>query len=114
MSLKKQTLKEEAQELRDNDMRCNCDIDNWKSEQSTGHSCVCRIHKLAVSLKSNQFNIEEKQKITKSWSEYPVGTKAWAASGGYWIKTGENSWKWCTGSSFPTPGGDAILVSLPK
>ena len=28
-------------------VRCNCDLDNWEPEQSSGHSCVCRIHKLA-------------------------------------------------------------------
>jgi len=28
-------------------MRCNCDLDNWEPERSTGHSCVCRIHKAA-------------------------------------------------------------------
>lgn len=27
--------------------RCNCDLDNWQPEVSTGHSWVCRIHKLA-------------------------------------------------------------------
>lgn len=26
-------------------MQCNCDLDNWQPERSTGHSCVCRIHK---------------------------------------------------------------------
>jgi len=29
-------------------MRCNCDLDNWEPEISTGHSCVCRIHKAAM------------------------------------------------------------------
>jgi len=26
-------------------MQCNCDLDNWVPENSTGHSHVCRIHK---------------------------------------------------------------------
>jgi len=30
------------------EMRCNCDLDNWEPERSTGHSWVCRIHKAAV------------------------------------------------------------------
>lgn len=30
-------------------MQCNCDLDNWQPEPSTGHSWVCRIHKAAVS-----------------------------------------------------------------
>lgn len=29
-------------------MQCNCDLDNWEPELSTGHSCVCRIHKAAM------------------------------------------------------------------
>jgi hypothetical protein len=28
-------------------MQCNCDLDNWEPERSTGHSHVCRIHKAA-------------------------------------------------------------------
>lgn len=31
-------------------MQCNCDLDNWEPEQSTGHSRVCRIHKKAQEL----------------------------------------------------------------
>lgn len=30
-------------------MHCNCDLDNWTPEPSTGHSWVCRIHKAAMS-----------------------------------------------------------------
>jgi hypothetical protein len=30
-------------------MQCNCDLDNWQPEPSTGHSRVCRIHKAAVT-----------------------------------------------------------------
>ncbi len=29
-------------------MRCNCDLDRWEPERSTGHSHVCRIHKAAI------------------------------------------------------------------
>lgn len=29
-------------------MQCNCDLDNWEQERSTGHSHVCRIHKAAI------------------------------------------------------------------
>lgn len=28
-------------------MQCNCDLDNWQPERDTGHSHVCRIHKMA-------------------------------------------------------------------
>lgn len=31
-------------------MQCNCDLDNWQPELSTGHSHVCRIHKAAMVL----------------------------------------------------------------
>lgn len=46
------------------------------------------------------------------WNKYPIGTKAFAINGGYWIKT-ERGWKWCTGATFQTPGGDAFKVELP-
>lgn len=32
-------------------MRCNCDLDNWVPEKSTGHSWVCRIHNAAENAK---------------------------------------------------------------
>lgn len=30
-------------------MGCNCDLDNWEPETSTGHSHVCRIHAAAIA-----------------------------------------------------------------
>lgn len=30
------------------EMQCNCDLDNWQPEESTGHSSVCDIHKAAM------------------------------------------------------------------
>lgn len=35
----------------------------------------------------------------------PLGTKAPSFNGGHWVKV-ERGWKWCTGSTFPRPGGD--------
>lgn len=35
----------------------------------------------------------------------PLGTKAPAFNGGHWVRV-EHGWKWCTGSTFPRPGGD--------
>lgn len=29
-------------------MQCNCDLDNWEPERSTGHSHVCRIHRATM------------------------------------------------------------------
>lgn len=51
----------------------------------------------------------------RDWSKYPIDTKAYAFNGGYWIKS-TLGWKWFNGSTFPTPGGDAIgmCVELPK
>ena len=49
----------------------------------------------------------------RDWKDYPVGTKAKAVTGGYWIRV-ERGWRWFNGSTFPTPGGDASgEVSLP-
>jgi hypothetical protein len=31
------------------EMQCNCDLDNWEPEKSTGHSWVCRIHKFVIA-----------------------------------------------------------------
>jgi hypothetical protein len=43
-------LTEIAQKLKDKGVPCNCDLDNWQPEQETGHSWVCRIHKMALKL----------------------------------------------------------------
>jgi hypothetical protein len=43
-------LREIAKQLRADGMRCNCDLDNWEPERSTGHSWVCRIHKKAIDI----------------------------------------------------------------
>lgn len=44
-----------------------------------------------------------------SWEERcnaaPIGTKAPAIGGGYWIKV-KLGWKWTNGATFPCPGGD--------
>jgi hypothetical protein len=55
---------------------------------------------------------EQRSPINRPWSEYPIGTKALAINGGHWIKV-ERGWRWCTGDTFPTPGGEAFTVVLP-
>lgn len=40
-----------------------------------------------------------------SLNNAPIGTRAPAVDGGYWERT-EHGWKWCTGDTFPRPGGD--------
>lgn len=52
------------------------------------------------------------QKPDRPWREYPIGTRAFAINGGHWTKT-PRGWKWCTGATFPTPGGDAYRMQLP-
>lgn len=42
-----QRLRAIAEQLKADGMRCNCDLDNWEPERTTGHSHVCRIHKAA-------------------------------------------------------------------
>ncbi len=49
MAEQAKTLRDIAQAL-EGEMRCNCDLDNWQPERSTGHSIVCRIHKKARSV----------------------------------------------------------------
>jgi len=42
-------------------------------------------------------------------NELPIGTKAFAINGGWWIKKENGRWKWLNnGGSFPSPGGDWI------
>lgn len=51
----------------------------------------------------------------RPWNQYPVGTKAHADNGGFWIRV-SSGWKWGQGSIFPTPGGAAVgnCVELPS
>ena len=51
MSEKEKTLREFAAELKSGGMQCNCDLDNWEPNQTTGHSNVCRIHKRAIQIR---------------------------------------------------------------
>lgn len=43
------TEREKAVEFEET-MQCNCDLDNWEPERSTGHSWVCRIHEAVQEL----------------------------------------------------------------
>lgn len=55
---------------------------------------------------------EKQYTQSKPWNAYPIGTKAYAVMGGHWEKTGRG-WKWCTGATFPTPGGDWQYIVEP-
>lgn len=50
----------------------------------------------------------------RRWDEYPLGTKAHSIMGGHWVRV-QNGWKWHCGSTFPTPGGEAVgqCIELP-
>lgn len=48
--------------LRDEGMKCNCDLDNWEPERSTGHSHVCRIHKAAMMIQHRPHDTPDKWK----------------------------------------------------
>jgi len=49
------TLREHASDVKsEGNLRCNCDLDNWEPERSTGHSWVCRIHKAAIERSKKQ------------------------------------------------------------
>lgn len=56
-----------------------------------------------------------RRKRDRPWSEYPIGTRAYAFNGGHWQRV-ERGWKWCSGDTFPTPSADAIgkCVLLPE
>lgn len=41
-------IRQQSKEAHPN-LRCNCDLDNWEPEISTGHSHVCRIHKAVIA-----------------------------------------------------------------
>jgi hypothetical protein len=48
------TLKQIVDQIRLEGKQCNCDLDNYEPEQDTGHSFVCRIHKIAKERYRNQ------------------------------------------------------------
>ena len=57
--------------------------------------------------------INEKQFTqSKPWGAYPTGTRVYAVNGGFWEKN-KRGWKWCSGSTFPTPGGDWQYIIEP-
>ena len=60
-----------------------------------------------------EMNIRKWEKAEKDIKEYPIGTKYRALGGGYWIRT-KIGFRWYTGSTFPSVGGDWDgYVSIP-
>jgi hypothetical protein len=37
-----------AEQVKAEGVRCTCDLDNWEPDRRTGHSKVCRIHKITL------------------------------------------------------------------
>ena len=76
----------------------------------TARKKTCKLYKTTSDIET-----EEWIKADKPIEAYPAGTKFKAVNGGYWIKTEDGWYKWCTGAKFPRVGGDYIgLVCLPK
>ena len=57
------TLKEIVKDV-EREMRCNCDLDKWEPERDTGHSWVCRIHKVAKLRLAKQAVLHSANRIT--------------------------------------------------
>ena len=86
---------------------CKTPMDN--AEQAREHLQKCKSSDLPAGYEAKP---PQRQRKDRPWSEYPIGTKAHSISGGHWTKT-NRGWKRCSGSTFPTPGGDAVDVTLP-
>jgi hypothetical protein len=52
------------------------------------------------------------RKLDRNWSDFPIGTKVYAINGGFWERTARG-YKWCSGATFGTPGGDWSYIELP-
>jgi hypothetical protein len=77
---------------------------------------VCKGGEIELDLQSCRERMQSVRiKKDRDWRDYPIGTKAHAFDGGHWIRV-ERGWKWFNGSTFPTPGADAIgdCIELPK
>lgn len=58
-------------------------------------------------------NIKPQQGKDRPWSDYPLGTKAYAVDGSYWTKH-DQGWRWSgNGYVHPEPGCDVERVELP-
>ncbi len=51
-----------ARELKEKGMRCNCDLDAWEPERTTGHTQECRIHRRAIIMKYQSYDLKGKTK----------------------------------------------------
>ena len=60
------SMKEIASALKAEGMACNCDLDSWEPEPSSGHTHVCRIHRQAWNMKFAPHNLPRIQGIQGS------------------------------------------------
>ena len=63
---------------------------------------------MAAGSNRTRDNVVDKKRL----EDYPIGTKAMAINGGYWVKV-KRGWKWFNGSTFPRPGADVYKFVEP-
>lgn len=81
---------------------CGTPTNTWHKKTNTPVCMCCSVQHEESEIVKTYSNWVRSDRPFK---DYPVGTRARADGGGYWEKT-ERGWKWCTGATFPTPGGD--------
>ena len=47
---------------------CNCDLDRWEPTKSTGHSPVCRIHKIVLGRAIDYGALARRLDITREYA----------------------------------------------
>lgn len=57
MKADQRDLRDISKSLKDDGMRCNCDLDTWEPERTTGHSHLCRIHNRAMTMKYKPYDL---------------------------------------------------------
>jgi len=87
----------------------------WSNDVHSDHN-ASNLERQASATSTAESAVEvlysEQFRASGDWSQYPMGTRAYAVQGGYWERVAAG-WKWCTGATFPRPGADAISVAIP-
>lgn len=89
-----------ANSCRDTYPMLAADLDTLLLSNSDTTSCLSRV----------------RFRVDRPWAEYPIGTKAYACNGGWWVRVA-GGWKPNTSKDvFPSPGGDAVgeCIELPS
>ena len=72
--MKNSSYSERVKEL-EKTLQCNCDLDNWEPESDTGHSWVCRIHRIAKGVGELKIKLTPQE---KAYDDYMLSLK-WEA-----------------------------------